>query len=683
MKRRRASHAALGLLLLTGCGEPTLVEQTPQPAVQAPPVTLTEEPEMLGSELEPIPRPDLGPLKKTVREQVEQELAELEALLDDSATEPTQLADRFGRLARVYHAYGLYDPAGAAYRNAQRLAGDDLRWPYLQAVIAHTRGDSTAAERHLNRTRELDPEDLPTILRLAELDLTAGRTEAASELFQAASANQPRSAAAVHGLARTATASGDHEAAVRHLRRALELQPDADSIHYLLALAYRRLGDQQAAERHLEQRGVIPVEFEDPHVDGLDEFLQGVGIHLERGLQAFGASRHEEAIAEYSAVLELEPENPTALRSLALTLATADRHDEAISGFERMLAVYPEHQLARLEYATILLQRGRIDEAIANLEQAIRNDPNFKVAHFNLATAHSRRGDWQKAEAGFREVLRIDRDYVEAHYNLGVALDELDRPQEAASELQQVVAADAEHLLARQRLGSILDRLGRTDDALVQFRAVLDLEVPDEEKGLAHYQIGRLLTAKGLDDDAFDSFQRAVQLFPQLWQARFAVANWLSRHDRHDEAAVIFGRLATADPGNVLARQREAESLMRAGRFQPARRRLEEGLVAHPRSYELASVLARLLATAPDASLRDGARALQLSQELLQARRSIDQAETVAMALAELERFDEAAAFQRQIVDWAEGEGQAELAGRLRHNLQRYENRQPVRQTPG
>ncbi len=53
------------------------------------------------------------------------------------------------------------------------------------------------------------------------------------------------------------------------------------------------------------------------------------------------------------------------------------------------------------------------------------------------------------------------------------------------------------------------------------------------------------------------------------------------------------------------------------------------------------------------------------------------------MALAELQRFDEAAAFQQEIIGWAEGAGDSASARRLRGNLERYRNRQPARQAPG
>ena len=681
---RTPALAAVAVAFLAGCGEPAAIEE-PAPAAtpQAPPPAAREAPVALSGELEPTPRPDLSILRETVREQVEQELAELEPLLADPDGERQELAERFGRLGRVYHAYGLHEPAATAYRNAERLAGDDLRWPYLRAAVAEKQGDTQTAEAALQRALELEPGHLPSLLRLAELRLAQGRHQAAEELFQEAVDQQPDSAAATHGLARVATAQGDHQEAVRRLKQVLELQPEANSVHLLLATAYRRVGDRQAAERHLGQHGPMPVIFDDPWVDGLGDLQQGVGVHLERGLRAFADGRPEEALAEYRKALALEPENRNAMRHLALTLATAGRADEALAAYDRMLEVYPDHQLASLERATVLLQRGRVDEAIVGLRQAIRQDPDFEDAHFNLATAYSRLDRWQEAADGFRQVLRLDRDNVEAHYSLGVALEELGQIAEAASELRLAIAASPDHLLARQRLGSVLERTGDPAGALEQYQAVIGLEAPDQEKALAHYQIGRLLNTLGRDEEAIASFRRAVELFPELWQARFAVANWLDRHNRHAEAADTFARLAAADPGNMLFRQREAQSLMGAGRFAQARRRLEEGLATQPRSFELASVLARLLATAPDAALRDGQRALELAESLYQAQRSIDGAETVAMALAELERYEEAASFQRQILAWAQSEGDAEAVARLRRNLSRYESGLPARQVAG
>ncbi len=48
--------------------------------------------------------------------------------------------------------------------------------------------------------------------------------------------------------------------------------------------------------------------------------------------------------------------------------------------------------------------------------------------------------------------------------------------------------------------------------------------------------------------------------------------------------------------------------------------------------------------------MRDGARAYELARQAFQAQQTIEHAETLAMALAELGRYQEAAELQRQVV---------------------------------
>ena len=54
--------------------------------------------------------------------------------------------------------------------------------------------------------------------------------------------------------------------------------------------------------------------------------------------------------------------------------------------------------------------------------------------------------------------------------------------------------------------------------------------------------------------------------------------------------------------------------------------------------------------------------------------------ETMAMALAETGRFDEAVGWQRDVLSAAQTAGRAELIPRLSANLRLYQNRQPCRE---
>ena len=92
-----------------------------------------------------------------------------------------------------------------------------------------------------------------------------------------------------------------------------------------------------------------------------------------------------------------------------------------------------------------------------------------------------------------------------------------------------------------------------------------------------------------------------------------------------------------------------------------------------------AHALARLLAAAPDARVRDGARARAITEALLATEQSLDLGETIAMTLAELGEFAQAVAVQRDGLAAAEQAGLDDVVTRMAVNLRRYERGEPCR----
>jgi len=66
-------------------------------------------------------------------------------------------------------------------------------------------------------------------------------------------------------------------------------------------------------------------------------------------------------------------------------------------------------------------------------------------------------------------------------------------------------------------------------------------------------------------------------------------------------------------------------------------------------------------------------------QRLTRDQHSLGTTETMAMALAELGRFDEAAEWQRNAIGMASQAGRLDVASRLAANLRLYEARRPCR----
>jgi len=250
------------------------------------------------------------------------------------------------------------------------------------------------------------------------------------------------------------------------------------------------------------------------------------------------------------------------------------------------------------------------------------------------------------------------------------------RLAEAAEDFREMVALDPRDATARMYLGIALARAGDRKAALEQYLEALRLA---PNNGGVHYNLGVVLTALGSEAEAIEHFQAAVQSDPQLTQAHFQLANLLMRKGRYGEAAPEYAAVIGMEPRNGFARLMEAMALVRVKAYARARAKLEQALLVLPDDADLATALARLLAACPEASVRDGPRALQLIQQVMKSQKSFDleQGQTMAMALAVTDHFQEAAQIQSYMVAELEHAQRFDLARLLRANLTLYEHHQP------
>lgn len=203
--------------------------------------------------------------------------------------------------------------------------------------------------------------------------------------------------------------------------------------------------------------------------------------------------------------------------------------------------------------------------------------------------------------------------------------------------------------------------------------------VGDEDRGTELAREAFDLSRKGDQEAAIAKYREALEIAPDLHGARFAMARLFAGLSRFEESRAEFASLVEVNPQDGAARRGEVTALLFLGRWQEARKKLEEGLAALPRDGQQAHLLARVLASAPDDAVRDGRLALELAVRVYDVQRIPVVAETVAMAFAETGEFDKAARMQGKIVKDAEAAGNdPELEGK-KARLDAYNRSEPWR----
>ena len=397
-------------------------------------------------------------------------------------------------------------------------------------------------------------------------------------------------------------------------------------------------------------------------------------------------------------VLTLRPEDVQSLLWLGEIYLVQGRPEAAEPPLTKALSLQPRLVAALSGLGRAALARKDYARAVQHLESALALEPQAASVHYPLATAYRALGDAAKADAhlllrqrGDFEIGPADPMLQElaelAHSAMGYELRGMRALNsgdwaEAAASFRKGIELAPENPSLRHRLGTALFQMGDARGGVEQFEEALRRS-PTFAK--AHYSLGVVLEASGHDQEAIERFSVAVRYEPTYLEARLRLAAVLRRTGRLREAlaqyedVVNVAREAGGDPRVAEAPFGYAITLVRLRRYREARDMLAEALKTYPDQPVYTHALARLLAAAPDNLLRDGPRAMTLMQALSNEQQHIDTGETMAMALAEVGRYDEAAAWQREAIAAAKQRGRADSVQRMTERLRAYERRAPWR----
>jgi protein O-GlcNAc transferase len=332
--------------------------------------------------LRTVPLPQLDSVEAPVVRQMHESHQTFAALVERSNVPDTDLAEAYGALGQLYHAYGFLDAAETCYRNAIRLAPGDFRWLHLLGYMSHQGGRLQDAVSLYSAALKSRPDDFPVLIYLGEVFLRLNRQAEAKHQFNAALPKYP--AAALNGLGEAALLERRFEQAVQHFEAALHRVPQASRLHYSLAMAYRGLGRLEQAQFHLRQVGPASIQPADPVVDALPNFLVGERANLIHGQLAYQGGQFKTAAAAFAKALHAAPMSISASVNLGLALAKLGDTEGAIQRLRAALQLDSQNVTALLTLGRLLAYQGRHAEAVDHFRAVIKHDPNHVEANLEL-----------------------------------------------------------------------------------------------------------------------------------------------------------------------------------------------------------------------------------------------------------------------------------------------------------
>lgn len=320
------------------------------------------------------------------------------------------------------------------------------------------------------------------------------------------------------------------------------------------------------------------------------------------------------------------------------------RNTEAAEQFQEALAINPRYVEAHNNYGLVLVQQGHVDDAIAQYQAALKIKPKSAEAHVNLGNVLVTKG---QAEAGieqFKEALQCDPNMSEAHNDWGAVLLTHGHPAEAGSQFEQAVALNPYYAEAENNWGTALVEQGKVAEAT------------------AHYL-------------------KSVQLKPDYAKAQFNLANLLAAQGRTREAIAHFQSAVASAPDLIRARYQLGVLLQSVGQYAAAVEQYQKILQQDPRHVPTQNNLAWLMATCPDASLRNGRKAVETAEQAIQysGGKHPELLDTLAAGFAEDGEFDVAVTTARSALELAGEQNNQALVNEIKARLALYASKKPFR----
>jgi protein O-GlcNAc transferase len=195
------------------------------------------------------------------------------------------------------------------------------------------------------------------------------------------------------------------------------------------------------------------------------------------------AGEYEQAIGEYEAVLQAEPDDVSALIGLGAAYREQGRVDEALAQFQRAAEILPEDPGIHSSLAGLHFQKGNdyaqssaYDQAIAEYEAVLEVEPEHVSAMTNLGVVYYMTGQWDQAIAAYDSALGIAPADADIHSNLGAAYVQLGQLDQALDEFSTAVTLEPDLLQAHFGLGVVYLQLGRNQEALEAFERFMELD---------------------------------------------------------------------------------------------------------------------------------------------------------------------------------------------------------------
>ena len=450
---------------------------------------------------------------------------------------PESRKQKYLAKGRAYVAQENWEKARIEFRNALQIVPTDAEARYENAFVAEKVGKQEEAVKLYQSALDVRADYPEASTRLARIFLLGGAPDRAQDVLRPALEKHPDDAQLLAIRAGVRGQLKDRAGALEDAKRAYSLAPGNEDVLAVLAGLYRGDGNIEEAVKTLEA--------------GTARLPQSVDLRLALSQSYLDAGRPEAAEGVLKDLVKLQPEQTDHALRLARFYAQRDRLAEAEATLRDAVARNPASVPIRLAIVRLLAERKGKDAAETELKAQVAASPKLPELKFALAQFEADAGNLPAAEAVLKELIESEgksASGLQARDSLAILRLRQNDTAGAEKLIGEVLAKSARDVQALSLRAQIALGKGDPKSAIADLRTVLR----DQPNSPA---VIRALAAAHLANNepaqAEDALRRGADANPTDLVLRIGLIDFLSRHDKLEQARTIADDLAKRVPGNA------------------------------------------------------------------------------------------------------------------------------------
>jgi lipoprotein NlpI len=268
--------------------------------------------------------------------------------------------------------------------------------------------------------------------------------------------------------------------------------------------------------------------------------------YVSRGAANCRNGNFDEAIADYGRAIDLDPNDGFAYVGRAAVYVQKDDFEHALADYRRALEINPNDTRAYLSRGSAQSANGDIDRAIADFDQAIKISPTYKYAYFQRGSSYADKSEFDRAIADFDEGIRLDPKDARAYRSramVNLRAGSLAKSLADLDQSQQLDPKDSYTALWREIVARRSNQPSRLADATAQ------LDMAKWPAPVVHLMLGEITPEAVL---AAADHPDPMKQKEQVCEANFYTGELALQQGSKEDAARLFGLAASDCPKNFI-----------------------------------------------------------------------------------------------------------------------------------